>query len=209
MNNWLYERSRILAKYTDKYPSKRDNVQLRFDYPDCGWINMHVLVDGEEKDVVDLSSVYEPFEPLKKWLEGIVNSVETFEYSPCVVVIDCELYKVSLHFEPIIFGWDNWDGKGLHPSYCGLFYLYDEADNRIMAEGYCETDVFVRNVYLSIIQYAKEMMKEDGFVEDWISYAYASEVCELDEHSEELKNFFLNLVKSEIIEHYINYGTEK
>ena len=207
MNKWLYERSRILAKYADKYPTIRDTVQFRFDYPDCGWINMCIFVNGEERDCVGLSSVYEPFEPLKKWLEGIVNRAETSECSPCVVVIDCESYKVSLHFEPIIFDWDDRDGKSLHPSYCGLFYVYDEAEDKIMAEGYCETAVFVRNVYLSIVQYAEEMKKKDSFVEEWVCDAYNSEICELDEHSEELKNFFLNRVKSEKIENYINYGT--
>ena len=51
------------------------------------------------------------------------------------------------------------------------------------------------------------MKNKDGFVEEWVCDAYNSEVCELDEKSEELKNFFLNRVKSEKIENYINYGT--
>lgn len=208
MNKWLCERSRILAKYAEKYPAKRDIVKLRFDYPDCGWINMHVLVNDKEKDVVDLSSAYEPFESLKKWLEGIIDRVETFEYSPCVAIIDCEHYKVSLHYEPTIFNWNDWNGKGLHPSYCGLFYLYDEAEERIMADGYCETATFVRLVYLSTVQYAEEMKGKESFLNDWVFDAYNAEASEIDEHSEELNNFFMNKVKSEKIEHYINrYGT--
>ena len=71
MNNWLNERSKLLAKYAEQEIKKANHIQLSLDKPDCGWINAHFMVNNIEKTYVEFSDVYEPFTDIKKWLEDI------------------------------------------------------------------------------------------------------------------------------------------
>ena len=48
------------------------------------------------------------------------------------------------------------------------------------------------------------MQGYDKFIDDWIWDAYNSEMDEYDEDSPELKELFLNKMKSETIVEYIN-----
>ena len=83
-----------------------DNVEIKLDYPDAGWIDMHILVNGEEKELINLSDVYEPFEDIKEWLENIVSHV--FDFTPFGVNIYDESYnyiyccpvKLKYHINP-------------------------------------------------------------------------------------------------------------
>lgn len=72
-SHWLHERSRLFEKYASKMSLTIDNVEIKLDYQDAGWIDMHILVNGEEKELINLSDVYEPFEDIKEWLENIVS----------------------------------------------------------------------------------------------------------------------------------------
>ena len=91
-NHWLHERSRLFAKYAAKMSLTIDNVEIKLDYPDAGWIDMHILVNGEEKELINLSDVYEPFEDIKEWLENIVSHV--FDFTPFGVNIYDESYNL-------------------------------------------------------------------------------------------------------------------
>ena len=73
-NQWLLERSNLFARYAKGLLDVCDKVKIRLDKPDYGWINTHFMVNGEEKGHIELSSVYEPFVPLKEWLEDIIQA---------------------------------------------------------------------------------------------------------------------------------------
>ena len=60
-DQFMLERSRLYAKYGEKLPRRTDTIELQMDYPDCGWIDMHFKVNGEEKVMISASDVYEPF----------------------------------------------------------------------------------------------------------------------------------------------------
>ena len=79
-NHWLYERSRLFDMYASKMLLSVDDVEIKLDYPDRGWIDMHILVNGEEKELINTSYVYEPFVDIKEWLENIVSHV--FDFTP-------------------------------------------------------------------------------------------------------------------------------
>ena len=95
MNNWLYERSKLFAKYAENMPRKFDKVELQLDYPDCGWLDMHFKVNGEEKILITASDVYEPFEEIREWLELMAKNVFTF--TPSGVRIYDEVYNYNLY----------------------------------------------------------------------------------------------------------------
>ena len=59
------ERSKLYAKYAEQLPCKADKLELQLDYPDCGWLRMHFIVNDEEKLLIEASSVYEPFEDIR------------------------------------------------------------------------------------------------------------------------------------------------
>lgn len=68
-DQFMLERSRLYAKYGEKLPRRIDTIELQLDYPDCGWIDMHFKVNGEEKGIISASEVYEPFEDIRYWLD--------------------------------------------------------------------------------------------------------------------------------------------
>ena len=202
MNNWLNERSKLFAKYAESMPRKFDKIELKLDHPDCGWIDMHFNVNGVEKTFIELSAVYEPFMDIKKWLENITVNQSKFNYGPNMVDIDCEGYHVYLYYEPIVWAPELICGN--HHTYYGLFYIYETLHNQISLEAFCNTWEFVNTFYHSIINYAKEMQGYEKFIDDWVWDAYNSEMDEYDEDSPELKELFINKIKSETIVEYIN-----
>lgn len=64
-NHWLHERSMLFEKYATEMPLSVDSVEIMLDYPNAGWIDMHIFVNGEEKELINTSNVYEPFEDIK------------------------------------------------------------------------------------------------------------------------------------------------
>lgn len=208
-NKWLLERSKLFAKYGKCEPKAIKRVDVRFTKPNVGWIEMYFSINGEEKGYIPLSSVYEPFEDIKEWLEGIIKQEQRFAYGPSMVGIDCEGYGAALYFEPMVLIGDGWNG--LDPWRCvntGLFYVYDGYDDKILADAYCERAQLVKAVYESIINYAKEMQDNPDFFDNWVWDAYNNELSSYDDYSPELDDFFLNKVRSEFIEEYIKNGVK-
>ena len=203
-NKWLLERSKLFTKYAKEIPTACDCVEVKFDKPEVGWIDTHFFINGKEKGGIELSDVYEPFEDIKKWLEDIVKKESEFVHGVSMVEINCEAYGVALYYEPMLVVGDCWNG--LHPWSCnntGIFYVFDGATMEVWAEAFCETKNLVKSIYESIINYAKEMREVDSFIEDWVWDAYNKEMESYNEDSPELKDFFLNKVRSEIVENYI------
>ena len=200
-NHWLHERSRLFDKYASKMPLSVDDVEIKLDYPDCGWIDMHILVNGEEKELINTSYVYEPFEDIKEWLENIVLHV--FDFTPFGVNIYDESYNYILYYEPILFQTDELLTP-TPPELCGLFYIYDGYENKIMADAVCETKSFVRNFYQSIKTFAQNAREHEGFIEDWVETAYNKEWGEMDEDDPRINDIFINKVSSVEIEKFLS-----
>ena len=70
-------------------------------------------------------------------------------------------------------------------------------------DAFCDTWEFVKTIYSAIIEYAKDMQNYDKFIDEWVWHAYNSEMSDYDEDSPELKELFLNKMKSEEVENYI------
>lgn len=191
----LTERSRILAKYGEKLPQLSDRVEFDFDKPNSGWIELMIQVNDEEANTLGLSSAFEPFQDMKEWLEDIVNNDKRCSKKTSVLEIECEGYEAVIYYEPVF------EKRDINT---GIFYVYDTSEDKIWADAYCETSVFVKSVYKAIVDYAIEMAFTPDFVEEWVWDAYNSEMGPYDEDSPELKDFFLNKVRSGIVEEYID-----
>ena len=200
MNNWLYERSKLFAKYAENMPRKFDKVELQLDYPDCGWLDMHFKVNGEEKILISASDVYEPFEEIREWLELMAKNVFTF--APSGVRIYDEIHNYNLYYEPIISDINEFYDQ-FHTNLVGLFYIYDERTKQIVADAFCEIQDFVKSIYRSIISFAEETRQKDEFVEDWIERAYNREWGQFEEGDPREKDIFYNIVKSPFVETFI------
>lgn len=200
MNNWLNERSKLFAKYAENMPRKFDKVELQLDYPDCGWLDMHFKVNGDEKILISASDVYEPFEEIREWLELMAKNVFTF--TPSGIRIYDEVYNYNIYYEPIISDISEFYDQ-FHTNLVGLFYIYDERVKQIVASAFCEIQDLVKSIYNPIIAFAKETRQKDEFVDDWISGAYNREWGQLDEDDPRAKDIFYNIVNSPFVETFI------
>ena len=198
-NLWLLERSKLYAKYAEKLPKNATYVQVSFDPPKYGMIDMHLCVNYKEKGLLTLSAdTDESFDKIKRWLEDIVTKGEGISW----VTIDCDPELVTICFEPILY-WGEYYGHAHRDGYCGIFYVYDSALDKIIVDTLCTAEGLIKSFYNSIINYAKEMQQNDDFVEYWVWDAYNSEMHDYDEDSPELKDFFLKKMRSKIIEEYL------
>ena len=201
-NLWLHERSMLFEKYAVNMPTKTDRIDLQLDYPDHGWIDMHIIVNGEEKELISTSSAYEPYEDIKEWLEHIVSHI--FDFTPCGVNIYDEVDNYILYYEPIIFLTDELLTP-TPPELCGLFYIYDGEERKIVADAFCETREFVRCFYQRILDFALSARKNENFVDDWCWDAYNEECAALWEKNDpEIRNIFVNKVSSVLIEKFLS-----
>ena len=200
-NHWLHERSMLFEKYAANMPTKVDSIDLQLDYPDHGWINLHIVVNGEERELITASSVYEPFEDIKEWLEHIVSHI--FDFTPCGVNIYDEFANYILYFEPILFQTDELMTP-TPPELCGLFYIYDGERKKVVADAFCETKEFVRCFYQRILNFALSARINENFVDDWCWDAYNAECAAMSENNDpEIRNIFVNKVSSELIEKFL------
>lgn len=200
-NNLLLERSKLFAGYAENMPCKADKLELQLDYPDCGWLNMHFIVNGEEKLKISASAVYEPFEDIRDWLEQIVKQI--FDFTPTGVRIYDEYDDYLLYYEPFFFQSDELLVKH-PPKLDGLFYIYDSGEKKIVSEAVCETKQLVKSLYESILTFAKESSKRDEFVDDWIQGAYNSDYAKYDDDDDpRMKEIFINKVTSPIVEKFL------
>ena len=201
-NHWLHERSMLFEKYAVNMPERADKIDLTLDYPDCGWIDMHFYVNGEEKVMIDTSYVYEPFVDIKEWLENIVSHI--FDFNPTGVNIYNECYNFLLYYEPLFIQTDDQMTPNPQELY-GLFYVYDGHKGKVVADALCETKEFVRCIYQKILDFALSARENEDFIDDWCWYAYNEECGTMWENNDpEIKNIFVNKVSSELIEEFLS-----
>ena len=205
---WLIARSKLLEKYALNTPSSVDCVHLNLDYPDRGWIDTHVMVNEEETEVINISDVYEPFEDITEWLENMVRHI--FDFMPSGVSIDCEGYHTLLYYEPIFYTSDELLISA-PSSLCGIFYIYDTYEKKIVTDAFCDTKEFINNIYSDILNFAKRVSENYSFVDDWIVPAYNSEYAEFeDDNDPAIREIFIKKVTSKVIEDFLaNENSDK
>ena len=199
-SHWLHERSMLFEKYAVNMPSNADRIDLQLEYPACGWIDMHVIVNDKEKVVIDTSYVYEPFEDIKEWLENIVSHI--FDFTPAGVNIYNECFNFLLYFVPIFIQTDEQMTHNSQELY-GLFYIYDGDKRKIVADALCETKEFVKTVYQNILAFAQTQRGNERFFEEWIETVYGEECDRLGDDDTQTKEIFVNKVSSELIERFL------
>ena len=203
-NNWFLSRSKLLAKYAEELPKNIKHIKVLFDKPEYGWINAHFSINNNEMTFLEFSSVYEPFVDIIAWLERIYS----YRFEVSILRIDCEGYEAELCYEPILYyDYNKWKGHGHYTEY-GIFYIYETSTDEITLDAFCHPKDLVKSFYNAIIDYAKEMQNDDDFIDHWVWDAYNGEMGTYNEDSPELKDFFLDKVRSEIIEDYIKNGVE-
>ena len=201
-NLWLHERSMLFEKYSINMPTKPDRFDLQLEYTGYGWIDIHILVNGEEKVLINTSDVYEPYVDIREWLERIVSHI--FDFTPNGVNIYDECYNYILYYEPILFQTDELLTP-TPPELGGLFYIYDGYERKIVADAFCETKEFVRSFYQKILDFALSLRGNEEFIDDWCWNAYNKECAEMWENKDpEIKNIFVNKVSSGLIEQFIS-----
>ncbi len=201
-NHWLHERSMLFEKYAFNMPTKPDRIDLQLEYTGYGWIDMHILVNGEEKVLINTSDVYEPYVDTREWLEQIVSHI--FDFTPNGVNIYDKCYNYILYYEPILFQTDELLTP-TPPELCGLFYIYDGYERKIVADAFCETKEFVRSFYQKILDFALSLRGNEEFVDDWCWDAYNAEWAAMWEKNDpEIGNIFVNKVSSNLIEKFIS-----
>lgn len=200
-NHWLHERSMLFEKYAANMPTKVDRIDLQLEYPACGWIDMHFIVNGDEKIIIDSSYVYEPFKDIKDWLENIVLHI--FDFTPAGVNIYNECYNFLLYYEPLFYQTDELLFSAPQ-ELCGLFYIYDGKERKIVADAFCETKEFVRIFYQNILAFAKAERENERFVEEWIDTAYPKESDKFDVNDPRTKDIFIKIVSSKLIKKFLS-----
>ena len=151
---FLSEKKRIFEKYADHMPLVPDKVDFQLKYEHIGWVDIYILVNGEEKAFITASYAYEPFEDIKEWLENIVKHL--FDKTPWGVNIYDETNDNLLYYMPIPNS-PNEQITETPSGLCGIFYYYDGYEEKIVADAVCDTEAFVKNIYKSILSFAKEI----------------------------------------------------
>ena len=198
--NWLRQRSEIMAKYATSLPTTLDRVKLTFDFPEYGWMPVHFFKNEQEMGFVEFSDVYDSFKPFRQWLEILA---EIGNSRASVTCLDCESSHTVLYYEPVWFYDREIYGVERCPADCGIFSVYDEAADRFILDAYCDTSLFVRDLYQSLMDFVSAMHKRPDFTEHWRMSDWNDNWEEDDEEETKSKEIFLSTLKSPIIEAYV------
>lgn len=115
-----------------------------------------------------------------------------------------ESYNYILYYEPIFFQTDElWTPTP--PELCGLFYIYDGYEGKIMADAVFETKAFVGNLYNKIMEFAQAASMNEDFIDDWCWQAYNEECAKMwKENDPDIKNLFIRKVTSGRVEKFLS-----
>lgn len=196
-NQWLNSQIAVLQRYANGLPDTLDEVSLALDKPDVGWIDMHVKINGGEKLVINTSDVYDPFVPLRQWLEYLTRGwCET----AASVMIDCEGYKVIFSYQPLFCPEISEAKKDIYPRNCGIFSIYNTLTEQTAVTAYCDTLKFIESFYRSLVNYAEENAHDPAFAEEW---DFGNEIMQSADDDQIRTDMFIAKIKSSTIEDFI------
>ena len=153
---WLLRKALILRKYAEKFPRDTDNIKMKFDDPDSGWLPITFYKNKTKMGTFVASDCNEnPFRPLKNWLENVANSSD----QASVLKLTCENVDVVFSFEPMWFcGVNDVSMKKPHPSKCGIFTVFSSEDGgSFLIEAYCQAKTLANELYTEVMDFAWRM----------------------------------------------------
>lgn len=203
-NLFLEDLRNVFGKYIKHLPKKCDKVFFTYDYPEAGWIDMYFYKKRKVKNYISLSYVKEPFSCLIKWLEQIAEGQKEKHHISSSIVLDTDYGEKQVFvYQPLWTYPYGINYNTVHPSSCGIFCVYDETENRMIFDAYCETSEFIRVFYKSLLQFARKTSTQQDFINAWIWDAYNDEVTNYEDDSPEQNALFYNKVHSEKVEEYL------
>ena len=201
-NYFLMDICSVYQKYVDGVPDDFDDIDFTFDFPIAGWIDMHLYKNGQTINFVELSYIHEPFEDMKEWIEFI--ALGTRNGMTTNLCIETEGPKQVFSFQPLwTYPYGKSNENSVYHGDTGIFTIYDEAENRIIFEAYCETRHLVEKFYGALLIYAKSMSEKTEFVDAWTSTAFNYEISEYKDDSPELQQHFLKRIQSPILDAWV------
>ncbi|MBR0500911.1 MAG: hypothetical protein IJJ72_07955 [Bacteroidales bacterium] len=134
-----------------------DNVEFKFEGPECGWLDVEVLRDGESVYYFNMSDVYEPFKALNRWLLSLLNEWPT----TTVFHFDAERYDQEITCDFIGLLEEGESCKAI-----ALFtFSADWEDSYDPAFVIMPVNEFVRKFYYGLLDYY--IANKQVFMQDW------------------------------------------
>lgn len=206
VNKWLAQRAEMYAAYAQHQPDSAERVQMKFEYPDAGWIDTYFSKPGmDEPSMLSFSYIGEPFVDYIAWLEHIAQMHDSHSQIPSIMINDVDSFigrRVILSYEPIAL-YTGWDSFAPYPTDCGIFSVYDETPEKLIFHAYCDTALFVKDRYNELRNYIDECEKKPEFYEDWIDHA-AYDYTEGNESDEEIRHIYLGKLQSSKLNKYVS-----
>lgn len=182
---WLAKRAEIYREFAKdgKRLEKADSVFFRFGEPKSGWIKMELFVNGIKCTTYGLSSAFDPFPSMKRWLEGIVKGYSLEN----TIRIDNGGSELIFHFEE------------LGNAEFGIFYVYDSGSDTIPARAIVKTKELVTALYLAMLDLASNGYNRmcSDFEKEWYYIENKGSVVKFNTVT------FYNAVKSLLVEWYL------
>lgn len=204
-NYFLMDLCSVYQRYIDGVPDEFDDIDFTFDFPVAWWIDMHLYKNGQTINWLEFSYVYEPFEAIIDWLETIAVGSEGGKKMTANVCIDNERGNMVLSYQPLwTYPYGKSNEKSVWHGNTGIFTIYDEVEDRIIFDAYCETTQLIEKFYRAMLNYAKSMSEKKEFIDAWVSTAYHCEISEYKDDSPELQQLFLKKIQSSILDNVIN-----
>ncbi len=220
-DGWFAERAKLFQELAEKEIVDLDEVQVHFRKLKAGWLYTDIYVNGELKDQIDISLIFDPIGDMSRWLSEIVDDrkltsiFEIDEEGVCSIFCFEHLYRAESGCgkkESICNGFDVsplWI-EGLRcvesneKDWCqydadicfdyGLFFIYDSATDKITAKAIVKTKDFVNSIYMSFLKFAGFRRIDKEALNEYYTY---------DEAVKDKWDFY-NEMKSYIVEWNMN-----
>ena len=214
MPDWLgMEMAMINEVHMNTYPTKIDELKVTFDDPDCGFVDMHVNVNGEDKAVISISSMNNTFEQLKAWIEEIVEMAGTQMESR--LDIETGVHGMSLYFNPVpymfeeeVYNEDVDKTFETENEYYAMLCVYDGSKRKVIAQPTCRIHEIVRALYKGLNDFMERMMKcpkAKEFVDEWVRpFAVKETYNDLDDMVKTMYSMFVSVD----VEEYLDNGKD-
>lgn len=197
-NQWINSQIAVLQRFANGLPDTLDEVTLALDKPEVGWIDMHFKINGGERLVINTSDVYDPFFPLRQWLEYLARN---WQQRAASVLIDCEGYEVILSYQPFFCPEKDEAKMPNYPKDCGIFSIYNTLTEQTAATAYCDTIEFIGSLYKSLLDYVEENAHDPAFTDEW---NFDNDITQATRDEFQQATLFMARVKSPVIENFLD-----